>query len=451
MSRNIDITLPANGWRPRDYQMPLWSYLEGGGKRAAICWHRRSGKDETLLNWDAVAAFREVGTYWHMLPEASQARKALWDAVNPHTKHRRIDEAFPPELRASTRDHDMFMRFKNGSTFQVVGSDNFDSLVGSPPRGVSFSEYSLSNPSAWAMLRPILLENGGWATFNFTPRGKNHAKKLLDMAKKDSEWFGQTLTALDTGVFKPYQLERELRELIEENGETDGKALFEQEYYCSFDAAIRGAIYADFINEMERQGRIGKVPPSPIHQVCSAWDLGHRDATSIWLWQLVGYQVRILAYYENNNILDLDHYVTWIRDWCKERHLVPGLAILPHDVEHHIIGMPTPRKDQLQRLGLQVVVAPNISRADGIAAGRQLLKTCVMDEEECAEGIDCLRSYHRKYDEERKVLSAEPVHDWSSNAADAYRMLAVSDLQALVAPDSIRRHAARPSTKQRWR
>ena len=136
------VILPANGWTPRPYQLGIWKYLEDGGKRGVAVWHRRAGKDDVALNWAAVGALQRVGNYWHMLPEAAQARKAVWDAVNPHSGLRRIDEAFPESLRATTRDNEMLIRFKNGSTWQVVGSDNYNSLVGSPPIGIVFSEWS---------------------------------------------------------------------------------------------------------------------------------------------------------------------------------------------------------------------------------------------------------------------------------------------------------------------
>src|SRR3712207_6376859 len=137
------IRLPY-AWSPRPYQRGLWSYLEQGGRRAVEVAHRRWGKDEVALHWTAVAAHQRVGAYWHMLPEAAQARKAIWDAVNPHTGKRRIDEAFPPVLRETTREAEMFIRMDNGSTWQVVGSDNFNSLVGSPPIGLVASEHALA-------------------------------------------------------------------------------------------------------------------------------------------------------------------------------------------------------------------------------------------------------------------------------------------------------------------
>ena len=213
----MEISLPYK-WSPRPYQKPVWNYLSNGGTRAVLRWHRRSGKDEVLLHHTACAAHERVASYWYMLPEYSQARKSMWDAINPKTGKRRIDDAFPPELRKTTREQEMLIQFHNGSTFQLVGSDNFNSLVGSPPVGLVFSEYALSNPSAWAYLMPIVEENNGWAAFNSTPRGNNHFKNMCELADSEPGWFYDALSARDTGVFTEKQLSNILRQMQTTHG-----------------------------------------------------------------------------------------------------------------------------------------------------------------------------------------------------------------------------------------
>ncbi|MCR5879412.1 hypothetical protein [Phenylobacterium sp. J367] len=176
------VTPIGRHWTPKPHQEELFFALRGGCKRADVAAHRRWGKDEVALAWAAEAAIRTQGTYWHLLPEAAQAKKAIWDAINPHTGKRRIDEAFPREVRHKRWEADMKVELKNGSTWQVAGSDNYNSLVGSPPVGVVFSEWSLAKPEAWGYLRPILAENGGWALFLWTPRGLNHATRAFESA-----------------------------------------------------------------------------------------------------------------------------------------------------------------------------------------------------------------------------------------------------------------------------
>ncbi|HEV2111059.1 MAG TPA: hypothetical protein VGT99_06885, partial [Gammaproteobacteria bacterium] len=182
-----DITLP-NGWQPRPHQRRLWDYLEGGGRRAVAVWHRRAGKDSTAINWTAVAAHQRIGTYWHMLPTANQGRMVVWEGRDGLGR-RLIDQAFPPALRAGERNDRMTMELRGGSVWQVVGSDNYDRLVGANPVGVVFSEWSLTDPRAWDYVRPILAENGGWALFIYTPRGKNHGFELYDIARHRGDWF----------------------------------------------------------------------------------------------------------------------------------------------------------------------------------------------------------------------------------------------------------------------
>jgi len=143
----LKIALP-NNWHPRDYQLPAWRYLQGGGRHAELVWHRRSGKDEVCLHRTAVAAFERVAGYWHMLPEYAQARKAIWDSVNPHTGRRRIDEAFPKEIRSATREQEMQIVLANGSTWQVVGSDRFDALVGASPAGIVYETTTPTVPTS---------------------------------------------------------------------------------------------------------------------------------------------------------------------------------------------------------------------------------------------------------------------------------------------------------------
>ena len=399
-----------------------------GGKRASLAWHRRAGKDDLCLHFAAVACHERVGGVWHLLPEAAQARKAIWLAVNPHTGKRRIDEAFPKELRESTNDQEMLIRFRNGSTWQVVGSDNFDSLVGSSPMGLVFSEYAVANPAAWAYLRPILLENKGWAIFISTPRGKNHFHSLHKAAEQDSAWFKQTLTNDETHVFTEEQLQGELRELQSEHGDTFGKSLWLQEYFCSFDAAIPGSIFGEWLDLAQTQGRITKVPFDPAVLVHTAWDLGRTDATAIWFYQHVGSEIHVIDYHESS-LKDIPYYADLLRAKTKTRGFKYGTHWLPHDARARTLaagGKSIHQQMSDQQVG-RCVIAKRLDHVDGIQAARATFPFCWFDTSpEVEEGVEVLRQYHYEWDDEKRCFSSQPAHDWASHGSSAFRTLALS-------------------------
>lgn len=416
----MPIQIPYN-WRPRDYQLPLWNYLERGGNRAVVAWHRRAGKDEVALHWANVAAHLRPATYWHMLPEATQARKAIWQAINPHTGKRRIDEVFPHELRANTNETEMFIRFKSGSTWQVVGSDNFNSLVGSPPAGVVGSEWALANPLAWAYLRPILAENNGWSVFISTPRGRNHFHKMLEGTAGDSANFSQILTVEDTDVFKGSTLENELKEYQQQYGDEHGKSFFRQEYYCSFDAAILGSIYGAWVERCERAGRIKEISYDRTLPVYTAWDLGFDDATCIWFYQILRNEIRLIDYYETNG-QPISHYC----EVLKEKPYTYGKHHVPHDAANKLLAAGGRSiVQQAYELGVKMFVVAATSQQNGIEACRKMLNIAWFNKgsPEIVKALEALRHYQFEYDDDKKCFKSKPRHDWSSHPADALEII----------------------------
>lgn len=418
------IVLP-NGWNPRNYQLPAWQKLESGCKRALLLWHRRAGKDDICLHWAATQAMQRIGNYWHMLPQYAQARKSVWEAVNPHTGKRRIDEAFPDAICETKRSQDMFIRFKNGSTWQLVGSDTYDSLVGSPPIGVTASEWALADPRAWAYLRPILRENGGWAVFITTVRGKNHVWRMYEGAKTDPDWFCQVLTARDTGVMTEAELEKERLEYQREYGPEDGDALFAQEWLCDWSAAIVGSYYGRMMRDADEEGRITTVQYDPQALVHTAWDLGLNDQTAIWFFQVVGTEIHLIDYIENSG-----QPLAWYAGEVHKKGYAYGEHILPHDAEAKELQTNRSRTDTLRALGLNCRVlkasgAERVLVADGINAVRSILPRCWFDKVKCEKGIEALKAYRREWNEDKKTFTDRPVHDWASDPADAFRYMAL--------------------------
>ena len=406
----MEITLP-NEWIPRPYQKPLWGELELGKKRVVAVWHRRAGKDSLALNWTAVQAFQRVGTYWHMLPTQRQARKVVWDGVDGQGR-KVIDQVWPKALRKAENSVDMKIELINGSVWQCVGSDAYDSLVGSNPVGVIFSEFAIADPSAWDYIRPILAENGGWALFIYTPRGGNHGKDLFDMAASDPNWYAEVLNVDDTGSISSTAVDDERKAGMDEN-------IIQQEFYCSFLGVVDGSYYGREMQDARSSGRVGRVPWEPSLPVNTAWDLGMSDDMPIWFYQQVGLEVRIIDYYVNRG-MGLDHYAKILR----EEPYTYGEHNVPHDAAVRELGTGVSRVATLRKLGISVRVLEKASLADGINATRVLIPKCWFDLEKCKDGIKALELYKRNYDEKRKVFSEAPLHDWASHPADAFRYLA---------------------------
>ena len=412
-----------NNWNPRPYQKSTWMYLQKGGTLAYVIAHRRWGKDDVALHWTARSTQVRPATYWHMLPQASQARKAVWDAINPHTGIRRINEAFPLEIRATTREQEMLIVFKSGATWQVIGSDNYDSLVGAPPVGIVFSEWALAKPQAWAYIRRMLAENGGWAFFITTPRGHNHAARMFESLQQDPKAFVLKSTALDTTVFSEEQLAHELQAYIAEYGETVGQALYEQEYLCSFDAAIQGAIFASELAKAKIAGRIKTIRHDTTKLVYTSWDIGIGDPTAIWFYEKVDGEIRFFDFYESKGEA-ITHYMEVLRAKGYKYHT----AWMPHDAanrqfgaEHGLSIANIMRKNQFN-----VRIVPKMSLENGINSARLLIEKCYFDTDKCKAGLDALMNYRWDYNKRLEELKHTPLHDWSSHASDSFRYAAVS-------------------------
>jgi hypothetical protein len=439
--RTVHIELPY-GWRPRPYQKPLWDYLEAGGKRACCVWHRRAGKDLTSMNWMVCAAMQRVGTYWHALPTYAQGRKTIWDGMTKDGK--RFLDYIPPELIQRVRDDEMKVWLRNGSILQVIGAEDPDRLVGANPIGVTLSEYSIQNPAFWDFIRPILAENGGWAIFIYTPRGRNHGFRLFERAKKNAKWFTQSLPVAETGAISLGAIEED-----RQSGMSD--EMIEQEYNVSFDIALIGSYYGPHLASAKKDGRIGPVPWEPSIPVDTGWDLGSANATCIWFKQQVGAQKRIIDFYSASG-QDLGHYVKVLQ----ERPYIYGKHYLPHDVEVKELSAKQSRKEILRGLGLKVTVVPRIAKVDdGIEIVKNYLRTCWFDETKCAKGIQGLLEYVKKETGEHGAdgevfYSDEPLHNWASDISDSFRSLACGDRQGKYAraPDPERVRTPSPYARR---
>lgn len=409
----MQIDLPHN-YKPRPYQMPFLKAMDK--KNRAVCvWHRRAGKDKTFLNHTINKMALRVGTYYYYFPTLAMGRKVLWDGIDKDGN--RFRDHFPREIVANTNEQEMKIRLINNSVFQIIGTDRLD-VVGTNPVGCTFSEFSLQNPKGWDYVRPILAENGGWAVFNFTPRGYNHAKLLFDMAKDNPEWFCQKLTIDDTCAISKEAVEEERKAGMSDE-------LIQQEFYCSFDMGVEGSYYARHIAKAREEKRILSYNHDPSNVIHTAWDIGIGDSTAIWFYQLSGVQIHIVDYYENHGE-GLPHYIKVLREKEAQFGYLYGEHYAPHDIANREFGTGDSRLDTARKLGVRFNVLPGESIESGIEKVRSMMPKCYFNIDRCRDGIIALENYRKDYDEKNRSYKQRPLHDWTSHAADAFRYLAMS-------------------------
>jgi hypothetical protein len=389
--------------------------MDSGCKRAVCVWHRRAGKDKTFLNHCVKRMFERVGTYYYYFPTATMGRKILWDGIDKDGS--RFIDHFPAELRDNVNNQEMKLKLTNGSLFQIIGTDRLD-VVGTNPIGCTFSEYSLQNPQGWEYVRPILAENGGWAVFNFTPRGYNHAKQLYDMAKDTDGWFHSLLTVDNTRAIPQEAIEEERKSGMPEE-------MIQQEFYCSFDMGVTGSYYANYISRARDEGRIMDFNHDRTNLVHTVWDIGVGDSTAIWFYQLAGMQVHLVDYYENHGE-GLPFYAGVLRERADKFGYQYGDHYAPHDIANREFGTGDSRLEAAKKLGIHFRVVPGESIESGINTVRAILDRCYFNRQRCKQGILCLENYRKDYDEKNRAYKDRPLHDWTSHGADAFRYLARS-------------------------
>lgn len=433
--------LPYN-FVPRGYQLPVfqaivpgafdwgWQDAPAPAKRAVLVWHRRAGKDKLSINLLTMLAWNEVGNYLYFSPEITQTRKIIWKGIDKDG-FRFIDH-IPPQLIRRKTDIDMMVELTNGSTIQLGGADAYDRNMGTNPKAIIFSEYSLMNPMAWNYYRPILVENGGAAIFIYTARGHNHGYDLYKIAEQrakdhDPNWYFSKLTIDDTRdvnglpIITPAQIKQEIDEGMPEE-------MVQQEFYCSFEAGQVGAYYVTQLAELRERNRIGDYPHDPRYPVTTAWDLGLADKTAIWFIQQIGGQRRVIEYDEDTGV-PLEAWIKSVNGklYNYARHIGPP------DLEHREYTTGKTRLEAAAELGLNFDVVDKIALIDGISATRSFIPTLVFDEVGCEKGIEALMNYTKVYDEKAQAFKDRPAHNWASHGADAMRYLAIGyeDLNAL--------------------
>lgn len=408
------ITIP---YAPRSAFVP---YHRAQSRFSCTVAHRRAGKTVARVNKlvrSAALAQLEAPRYGYLAPYYVQAKDIAWAYLKKYAAP--ILQATKGKINESelsvTLGH-------NGAVIRLYGAENIERLRGLYFDGIVADEAQDIAPSALtSVIMPALSDRKGWLDLSGTPKGwANLLGKVYRMALDDPDWYVQVLKASQTGLIDAAELAI-LRKNMPENE-------YEQEFECSFDAAITGAYYAKSLRDAEFDGRICGVPHDPALQVHTAWDLGVSDHTSIVFWQQAGREVRVIDYDEGTG-QGLDYYARRVfgqdPDTKHRERWVYGTHNGPHDIGHRELGTGKSRWETAKGLGLTFNPMPMLPVKDGIDAVRMLLPRVWFDKRRATPLLDALKQYREKIDEKRG-LALGPLHDWTSHPADAMRTMAVA-------------------------
>ena len=399
-----EVILP---YAPRPAFLPFHSRSQRWGCLVA---HRRAGKTVAAIN-DIIRAAATCKTafplFGYIAPYRSQAKSVVWDYL----------KNFAQPIILDSNEAELTVTLMNGAKIRLFGADNADAMRGLGFDGCYLDEYGDFRPSVWGnIVRPALSDKMGWCVFGGTPKGKNQFWNIYETARQNpAEWFLLRLPASSSGLLPPSELKAARAQLTEDQ--------YLQEMETSFEASILGSFYGTELREAEEQGRITNIAVDPNVPVHSAWDLGYRDDTSVWWYQVIRGEIHVVDFYSVSgaNIQELAQVIT-------DRGYRYGKHYLPHDAKAKTLasGGKSIIEQLAQHLGLGTLsIVPDLSVQDGIQAVRQMLPRVWFDNR-CYEGIEALKQYQREYDEDKKAFRQTPRHDWTSHPADAFRMMAIS-------------------------
>ncbi len=395
-------------YEPRRAFMPFHERTE---RWACLVAHRRAGKTVAAVNElirAAAVCASAMPLFAYIAPYRSQAKSVAWE----YLKH------YARPILASVNESDLYVDLVNGARIRLFGADNADAMRGLGFDGLFLDEYADFKPSVWgSILRPALSDKQGWCVFSGTPKGKNQFWDIYSTAQRiPSEWFCLELPASVSKLLPEGELSAAKAQLSPDQ--------YMQEYECSFEAAILGAYYGTEMREATEQGRVTKVNYDNNVPVHTAFDLGYRDDTAVWFYQVIRDEVHIIDYYAVSGA-NIDEIAANILS----RPYNFGKHYLPHDARAKTLA--AAGKSVIEQLAVHfginsLAIVPDLSVQDGIQAVRKVLPQCWFDADKCSEGIEALRQYQREYDEDKKAFRQTPRHDWCSHPADAFRMLSIA-------------------------
>lgn len=385
--------------------------------------HRRAGKTTAVLNHLQRDCVRIPNSQFaYIAPTYKQAKRVAWDIA------KNIARPIPGVI---FNESELTVKYPNGSKLILVGADNPDSLRGIALWGAGFDEYSQQPSNIFSeIISKALADHLGYAIFFGTPKGKNEFHRIYKAALGNPEWEVVFKTIDDSLANETGETINNLRQALEDDKRLVADGLmtqeeFEQEWYCSFEAAIKGAYYAKQIAQARKDGRITIVPYDPALLVHTITDLGTGTNLAAGFYQKSGRDIRMIDFWEGSN----KDGIPELAKVFKDKPYVYGKHFAPHDIRATEIGTGKTRIESARELGIEFEVIPSLPVEDGINSGRLVFARLWIDEKHCTLFLDYIAQYRQEWDEKNGKFKDKPLHDFTSHAADVHRYMSLVEDQ----------------------
>lgn len=361
--------------------------------------------------------------YGIIYPTYKQAKLVAWEMMKHYS-------ACVPGIKYN--ETELMVRYPNNARVQLFGADNPDALRGPAFWGLGFDEYSQQPANIFSeVLSKGLADHLGFAIFAGTIKGKNQLYRTNLIAKENHDdwdfvWQDVDYT-LKTETDETLELiKRALaddRKLVQQGMMTEEE--FQQEWYLSIEAAIKGSYYSKEITEARNKNRIKAVPYDPMLKVFPVWDLGVGQALGIGFYQKSGNETRMIDYWEGSNQDGIPQAVKALQN----KPYVYGTFFLPHDAEAKSVDTGKTRVATLKELwpNIKIEIIPRMSVEDSIEKGRMFWSHLWIDEISCQIWLDYMSQYRQDWSEKRGMFIDKPYHDFTSHAADVHRYAALAE------------------------
>jgi hypothetical protein len=350
---------------------------------------KRFGKTKwALFEICQIAARERNKTFWMIAPTYRQAKQIAWA---------QLKWLIPNDIVERRVETDLLIEFKSGSTLQLIGADNDDSLRGIKLHGVIFDECAYIDEYVWPLIRGQLLgsngEESGFAYFISSPnkKGRNwftnfHAEAQKKESMGDKDWAAFYFTIHDNPTLDPGEVQKMKDDTPDETWQLE---------YLAIESQYAGVLYSEFTSDKNIGEPKDPYSKSLLHYRGIDWGIDH---PTVCLWASLDPSEKIV--YITDEFVRSDLVISESADMIKTRTGDKPIEWTVIDPSTGKRNSQTGRSDALEfnRSGIPTIMADNRER--GYDVTKMFLKKArIKVSPKCKTLIYALKNVQRGEDE----------------------------------------------------